>query len=78
VSSAQAAALAGSSAAHNGGQVRLIPVDAVVLATGARPTDALARDLAGKIAEVYVIGDAKTPRLALEAIAEGAEVGRQI
>jgi hypothetical protein len=30
------------------------------------------------VAEVYVIGDAKTPRKALEAITEGAQVGRLI
>jgi len=78
VPSAQAEAPAGSSAKHNGEHAKVIPVDAVVLATGAQPAGTLARDLAGKIAEVYVIGDAKIPRLALEAIAEGAEVARQI
>jgi len=31
-----------------------------------------------KVAEVYVIGDAKEPRKALEAIAEGANIGRKI
>jgi len=65
-------------AGKDGGEETLIPVDAVVLATGVQPADALARELDGKVAEVYVIGDAKTPRLALEAIAEGAEVARRI
>ena len=36
----------------------------------------LGRELEGKVAELYVIGDAKQPRDALDAIAEGAEVAR--
>jgi len=78
VPTAPGATSAGSGAAHDGDGARVLSVDAVVLATGVQPADALARELAGKISEVYVIGDAKTPRLALEAIAEGAEAGRQI
>lgn len=78
VPSAQAAGATDSGTGYKGDQATVIPVDAVVLATGARPVDALAREVAAKVAETYVIGDAKTPRLALEAIAEGAEVGRQI
>jgi pyruvate/2-oxoglutarate dehydrogenase complex dihydrolipoamide dehydrogenase (E3) component len=53
-------------------------VDAIVLALGASPVDSLSEKIKGKVAEVYVIGDAKEPRKILEATAEGAEVGRKI
>jgi NADH dehydrogenase FAD-containing subunit len=51
----------------------------VVLACGTRkPVDALRDTLADRVLEVHVIGDAKEPRRALEAIAEGSKVGRAI
>lgn len=53
-------------------------VDNIVLALGARPVDNLSEKIRDKVAEVYVIGDAKEPRKALEATAGGAEVGRKI
>ncbi len=53
-------------------------VDTIILALGARSVDELSDKIKDKVAEVYVIGDAKEPRKALEAIAEGAEVGRKI
>jgi 2,4-dienoyl-CoA reductase-like NADH-dependent reductase (Old Yellow Enzyme family)/thioredoxin reductase len=53
-------------------------VDNIILALGARPVDHLSEKLNGKVAEVYVIGDAKEPRKVLEATASGAEVGRKI
>lgn len=52
--------------------------DSVILAMGTRSVDVLSDKIKDKVAEVYVIGDAKEPRKALEAIAEGAEVGRNI
>jgi NAD(H)-dependent 7beta-hydroxy-3-oxo-delta4-cholenoic acid oxidoreductase len=61
-----------------GGRRTLTGFDAVVLALGARPLDRLsgaARDLG---ITAYVIGDAKAPRQALEAIAEGFEIGLAI
>ena len=45
---------------------------------GSRSVDQLSKKIRDKVAEVYVIGDAKEPRKALEAIAEGAEAGRKI
>ena len=45
--------------------------------SGARPADQLSEKIKGKVAEVYVIGDAKEPRKVLEATAEGAEIGRK-
>jgi hypothetical protein len=53
-------------------------IDTLILAAGARSVDPLSEKLKGQVAEVYVIGDAKQARKALEAIAEGAEVGRKI
>ncbi|MFN8626205.1 MAG: FAD-dependent oxidoreductase [Candidatus Binatia bacterium] len=51
----------------------------VVLACGTRkPVDGLRDALADRVPAVHVIGDAKEPRRALEAIAEGAKVARAI
>jgi NADH dehydrogenase FAD-containing subunit len=50
----------------------------IILAMGAKSVDVLSAELKGKVPEVYVIGDAKKPRKALEAIAEAAEVARKI
>lgn len=52
--------------------------DTIVLATGIAPVNELASRIQGKIKEMYVIGDAKQPRKALDAIAEAAEIGRKI
>ena len=53
-------------------------MDHIILACGTRSVDHLREDLKGKVSEIYVVGDAKRPRRALEAIAEGAAVGRAI
>jgi NADPH-dependent 2,4-dienoyl-CoA reductase/sulfur reductase-like enzyme len=50
----------------------------IILAMGAKSVDVLSAQLKDKVPEVYVIGDAKKPRKALEAIAEAAEVARKI
>lgn len=52
--------------------------DNIVLATGVKSVNELSAAIKDKAAEVYVIGDAKEPSKALEAIAEGAAIGRQI
>jgi NAD(H)-dependent 7beta-hydroxy-3-oxo-delta4-cholenoic acid oxidoreductase len=52
--------------------------DSIILAVGTRPVDVLKDQVKDKVVEVYVIGDAKEPRNALDAVAEGAEVGRII
>ena len=49
---------------------RLIPADTVVLAMGSRPDDTLAEALSGRDG-VVVVGDAKKPRHAFQAIHEG-------
>jgi NADPH-dependent 2,4-dienoyl-CoA reductase/sulfur reductase-like enzyme len=53
-------------------------MDTIVVAMGTRPNDALAEELRGVSRHLLVVGDAKEPRRALEAIAEGTEIGRTI
>ena len=50
----------------------------VILAAGARPVDKLSTEIREKVAEVYVIGDAKGPARVLEATATAAEIARRI
>jgi hypothetical protein len=61
-----------------GGREELIAGDTVVLATGAKSVSSLADQIKDRVPETYVIGDAKSPRKALEAVAEGLAVGRTI
>ena len=53
-------------------------MDHIVLACGTRPVDHLSDKIRNKVAEVHVIGQAREECRALEAISEGAEVGRAI
>jgi len=53
-------------------------MDFIILACGTESVDELSAKLKDKVPEVYVIGDAKAPRKALEAIAEAAEIAREI
>ena len=62
----------------NGERKNIGVFDTIVLAMGAKPFDEISREIKGKVLEVYVIGDALEPRRALEAIAEGAMVGRKL
>ncbi|KPK90216.1 MAG: hypothetical protein AMJ94_09925 [Deltaproteobacteria bacterium SM23_61] len=55
-----------------------LKANSVVLAVGAIPNDGLWRELKKEGMEVYAIGDCVEPRDAMEAIREGAEVGRTI
>jgi 2,4-dienoyl-CoA reductase (NADPH2) len=55
----------------------VLPADSIVMATGSKPENALA-SIESPAPEVYVIGDAKNPRNALEAIREGFMVGMSI
>jgi len=50
----------------------------IVLAMGTRSNNALVEKLQGSPIPIYVIGDAKEPHTALEAIAEAWKVGRKI
>lgn len=53
-------------------------IDHVVLAVGARPVNSLTSEISDLGIEIHVIGDAKQPRSALEAVFEGATIGRLI
>jgi len=53
-------------------------IDTIVLAMGTKSVNKLAKQLKGKVAEVYVIGDASEPRKVVDAISEGAEIARKI
>lgn len=55
-----------------------LPADTIILATGAKPVNSLYQPLQNKFKEIYLIGDAKEPRRALEAVAEGFAVAREI
>jgi pyruvate/2-oxoglutarate dehydrogenase complex dihydrolipoamide dehydrogenase (E3) component len=61
-----------------GQQETLRGADNIVLAMGARSVNELSGQLANQVGELYVIGDAKEPRLAYHAIIEGAEVALKI
>jgi len=56
----------------------LLPADTVVIALGARPAGDLYAKLEGRVASLYRIGDALSPRKLTEAIREGYEVGRKL
>lgn len=55
-----------------------LAADSIVLAVGSSAENALLHELEGLVPEIYAIGDAKTPRKALEAIREGFEAGIKI
>ncbi|MGE5840766.1 MAG: FAD-dependent oxidoreductase [Deltaproteobacteria bacterium] len=55
----------------------ILSADSVVMATGSKPENTLA-SLKDLVPEFYVIGDAKQPRSALEAIKEGFLIGLRI
>ena len=60
------------------GKETLLSADTVVMAAGAKSVNALYEKIKDRVPEVYLIGDAKTPRKALEAVAEGFQAGRTI
>jgi len=60
------------------GKETLLSAETIVLATGAKSLSALFETIKDRVPEVHLIGDAKTPRKALEAVAEGFEVGRSV
>ncbi|WP_286680826.1 FAD-dependent oxidoreductase [Tepidanaerobacter sp. EBM-49] len=55
------------------GEKTLSGFDTIIIAVGTSPVNELAEAIEGVVDEVYVVGDAKKPRKALEAIAEGYE-----
>ncbi len=63
---------------QDGSRTSLDKMDHIILALGAKSMDVLSEKIRDKVAEVHVIGDARQPRKALEAIAEGSEIGRKV
>ncbi len=61
-----------------GEERKSIECDTVVLATGAKANNKLHDDLKGKVKELRIIGDAKRPRKAIEALEEGFKAGLRI
>ena len=63
---------------RDGREETIAGVNTIILALGTASQNELAREIEGKVSEVFVIGDAQTPGKAMEAIAAGAEIGRRI
>lgn len=57
---------------------QLLRAEAVVVAVGMQPLSALAHQLAGECADVYLIGDCQKPRRIREAVVEGNLAGRLV
>ena len=62
----------------DGKEVSVQGAEYVILATGAKSADNLSAAVKDKVAEVYVIGDARKPATALGATAQAAWAGREI
>ena len=60
------------------GQTGSLPARTVVLAIGVESVNELYEEIKDQVEEIYLIGDAKKPRKALEAVREGFEVGLKI
>ncbi len=63
---------------REGSEQRLNGFDSIVIALGARSNDTLVDKMKCIMPELHVIGDARKPRKALEAIAEGFEIGTHV
>lgn len=55
-----------------------LEVDTVVLAIGVKPNNRLAEEIMDLVGEIYLIGDCCKPRDALNAVRDGAEIGRKV
>ena len=56
----------------------IIPGDSVVIAAGVTSENRLFHEIGDLVPEIYLVGDAKEPRKAMEAIREGFYAGFQI
>lgn len=61
-----------------GNTKKSISCDTVVIAAGVKPNNKLYEDLKGKIKELRIIGDAKRPRMAIQALEEGFKAAMKI
>lgn len=64
--------------AEKDGEKFLLAADTVVLAVGSVADDKLYRELEGHIAELYLLGDAQSPRKALDAMHEAFNLGAKV
>jgi pyruvate/2-oxoglutarate dehydrogenase complex dihydrolipoamide dehydrogenase (E3) component len=62
----------------DGKEVRITGFDNMILAMGNSTVNGLYEDLKEHVTELYIIGDASSPRNALDAIREGAECGLKL
>ncbi len=60
------------------GKRQTVEADTIVLAAGAIADDRMARAIEGKVSEIHLAGDCVQPRRILDAIHEGARLGREI
>ena len=63
---------------EKGEKREVIEADSVVLAVGSTAENSLANEIKDLVKELHVIGDAKQPRNALDAIREGLMVGLKV
>jgi 2,4-dienoyl-CoA reductase-like NADH-dependent reductase (Old Yellow Enzyme family)/thioredoxin reductase len=63
---------------RNGRRENLGGMDTIVLAMGTVSVNELAGEVKASVPEIHVIGDAERPLKAMDAIAAGARIGRQI
>ncbi len=63
---------------HEGSKTTLEGVDTIVLSLGVVTANKLADEIKGLVKDIHYIGDAKTIGNALDAIADGAQIGREI
>lgn len=68
----------GAVVADPAGNQTKIAADSIVLCTGYMPDHKLYRELRGKVSELYLVGDANSPRLIGEAIEEGWIAGNTL
>jgi len=62
----------------DGQEIKLSGFDTIVLAAGTRPVNGLQKELEGKGIEIYIIGDAASPRTSLDATEEGARTALKL
>jgi len=63
---------------REGVETEIRGADMIILARGVKSVDKISDKIKDKVTEVHIIGDARAPREALDAIAEGNKVGREI
>ncbi|MFQ5829379.1 MAG: FAD-dependent oxidoreductase [Candidatus Methylomirabilia bacterium] len=59
-------------------KTQTVPADTVVLAVGTRSSNDMYQKLQGRVPELYIIGDAKQPRKAMDAIHEAATLAKEL